>query len=744
MPSDRPNDLDLRPDSQESNRSRPNHFLGDLPSPRTGEVPPALSPLDAFAMQSRLLAKRFEEQTNGRRISRLPPLTIQNEFARQRQGYFRSRSAERGERSGGQSPEEDHTPHSAKEVVPHNRPVSQHPTISDDFGGPISQYDPKLSPLGEEERTPPSAHEPQDYFNIPRAASPEPIEPPVETRVEEATPNTPGTKYGPTQNLPHPRPQRTLTLESITSTRSDGRGLMPPRSPGPARSPRVVSPSIRSVRNDSADDVENMSLGGSFDSLPPRQLSSNTSYSRSHSPASPYPPSIPRSPSISSECSYNSQRLPKPAFNFSRPRPSLDARPSLSDLRPSLDHRPSFERARTPSRQASGEGSQRAPSRQEYVEGHQLPAYAHEQVHTPVSMASDDYMQAVTTDGPAPSYIYAKYSLPRGRTLDRESICAGDFLNQQIRWEDGAPGSVRSGRSGQRPPSPPSPPKTANSDRYYHSDSGHKPKSFDIPRASSPSAVSSNSTIKPHHSRPSSSGAATSVTATSSRIADMTPDMHLEKGIEFHEKGEVQKATYHWRLAAKAEIPTAMLLYALACRHGWGMRPNPAEGVKWLRKAVDAAQLEVADDEDLVTKGKPGPDVVERRTHKAQFAVSVYELGVSYMNGWGIQQDKGLALRCFEIAGNWGDGDALAEAGFCYHEGIGCKKDLRKSAKFYRMAEAKGVSVAGNSWIHKDKYKDDDADDDRGRGRSSKKESDKKARDKSRTRALFSRKKSIA
>lgn len=178
----------------------------------------------------------------------------------------------------------------------------------------------------------------------------------------------------------------------------------------------------------------------------------------------------------------------------------------------------------------------------------------------------------------------------------------------------------------------------------------------------------------------------------------MTPEMHLDKGIEFHEKGEVQKATYHWRLAAKAEIPTAMLLYALACRHGWGMRPNPAEGVKWLRKAVDAAQLEVADDEDLVTKGKPGPDVVERRTHKAQFAVSVYELGVSYMNGWGIQQDKGLALLCFEIAGNWGDGDALAEAGFCYHEGIGCKKDLKKSAKFYRMAEAKGVSVAGNSW----------------------------------------------
>ena len=68
------------------------------------------------------------------------------------------------------------------------------------------------------------------------------------------------------------------------------------------------------------------------------------------------------------------------------------------------------------------------------------------------------------------------------------------------------------------------------------------------------------------------------------------------------------------------------------------------------------------------------------------------------MNGWGVEQDKALALRCFEIAGSWGDSDALTESGFCYAEGIGCKKDLKKAAKFYRMAEAKGVSMVGNSW----------------------------------------------
>jgi TPR repeat protein len=127
------------------------------------------------------------------------------------------------------------------------------------------------------------------------------------------------------------------------------------------------------------------------------------------------------------------------------------------------------------------------------------------------------------------------------------------------------------------------------------------------------------------------------------------------------------------------------------------MKASPAEGVSWLQKAVDSSQLEVAEDEDLIKHGQ-SPDYMERRTHKAQFALSVYELGVSYMNGWGVGVDKPLALRCFEVAGNWGDPDALAEAGYCYLEGIGCKKDMKRSASFYRQAEAKGVTVAGNSW----------------------------------------------
>jgi TPR repeat protein len=93
-----------------------------------------------------------------------------------------------------------------------------------------------------------------------------------------------------------------------------------------------------------------------------------------------------------------------------------------------------------------------------------------------------------------------------------------------------------------------------------------------------------------------------------------------------------------------------MLLYALACRHGWGMRPNQKEGVAWLRKAADAVSPDMFDEEEGSRDGGV-VDLLEQKMKKAQFALSIYELGVSHMNGWGIEQDKTLALRCFEIAG---------------------------------------------------------------------------------------------
>ncbi|CAI9625352.1 unnamed protein product [Alternaria burnsii] len=638
--------------------SMSNLTLGsDLPSPRTGEAPPALSPLDALALQGRLLAKRFEQQDkNGRRMSRIAPLTIQNEFGN-RPGYFSSMS-----NSTVNSPNEDAGPVKSprpdasprQEVSSDKRHQSYYPQFGMDE--PEMQYaiGPLQSPMATIAEASP-ATPPQGYFDIPRSHSPDSVEPHIGLR--EATPVSPHVPVAAPSHMflsPQRKPSGGSEHSQQSQPRSQPRSnLLPPRSSSSlhsTRSPRQ-SPSIRSVAV-GYDEVDDMSLSGSYDSLHQnRNLSPSSSLSRAQSPFTPAtgPTMIPRSPSAASDYSVNGSSLPRPAYNFSRPNFSRPT--SRQSVRPSLDVRSDVG----PSRQASDESVNMRPSfdnqllRQDSSDS-PTAHYANEQVHTPVSMA--------------------------------------------------------------RPPSPESPPRSFDQARQQQQQHG------------APSLTSSNSTIRAR---------------TAGSVGEVTAQQHCDMGLELHEAGELLKSTYHLRLAARAGLPEAMFWYGLACRHGWGMRVNQSEALQWLRRAVDSGQLEVADDE-----AQPGTtDLTKKKQHRAQYAVAIYELGKCYGNGWGAPQDKSLALRCYEIAGNWGDADALVEAGYCYAEGVGCKKNMKKAAKFYRAAEAKGVSMVGNSWIYKEKYMDDGSDE--RSGRSAKQDhstAEKKARDKSRTRTMFGRKKS--
>lgn len=86
---------------------------------------------------------------------------------------------------------------------------------------------------------------------------------------------------------------------------------------------------------------------------------------------------------------------------------------------------------------------------------------------------------------------------------------------------------------------------------------------------------------------------------------------------------------------------------------------------------------------------------------------------------------------------SWGDVDALSEAGYAYANGQGCKKDLKKSAKYYRMAAENGVSMVGNSWIWKEKYDDEEDKGKKKGGKEREKEKEKPGL------LSFSRKKSV-
>lgn len=692
----------------------------DLHSPRIhhldGDIPPTMSPLDAFAAQSRLLAKQLEEtkRANGRRVSRLPPFAVASSLAKPMPVIVHSepQSTDAGTPEALAHPHEDEsTGYMTHVPEPTQRPVSFYPTLSQIPAVKHEKAEPSLlvskSPLP----MTPVDREPQggnDYFDIPRSQSPDAVVP-FRKSLEEMKRSSwvlPHRSFD--SSYRNTDRQRGLSTESYASQCSSN-GLAPPKSPHVR-----YATSLRSVPVDSSDDENSASTGESGFSRN-RNTSASSGISMPQSPLSPFVIAHARSPSLNSEYSLGGARQVNSSLNFSRP-----GRPVSRGSRPSFD---------VSSRQPSTES-------QSYAFGED-GAYLR---------ASTENESLPPLDTAAPSYIYSKYSLPRGRVLKRNSEV---LTNMDMPQFEGHQTVVSSRVTPATPPTDDKPPSSSTLPNLSNTSRPMTPESISTDTRYIPSRPPPFPNPNPRrHDSSASFNSGSTIKARPNRkpapSTELTAEDHLAKGIERHEHGSFSESTYHLRIAAKQNNPTAMLLYALACRHGWGIRPNPTEGVKWLRKAADCASLEIQDDPEALSQRQSNFNS-ERKARQAQFALSIYELGVSHMNGWGIEQDKALALRCFEIASSWGDTDATAEAGFCYAQGVGCRKDLKKAARLYRLAEAKGMSMVGNSWIYKPKYADRKEEEERTGRETERRSPEKKGRDKSRTKTitLFGRKRSM-
>ncbi|ETN43589.1 uncharacterized protein HMPREF1541_02748 [Cyphellophora europaea CBS 101466] len=731
MERPRPNFIELpRTDSRtQSSLSNGSGLISPRIQHFDGDIPPALSPLDAFAAQSRRLARELEEtrKAGERRMSRLPPQVVSkslDEHHKNKPQIFRALSSEDAvpqippafRQDSGSSPHVEE---------PKERPQSSYPRFSvlpTREGSYESQ--PFMTPVEEM----PAGRE--DYFNVPRAESPASLH-----RV--AAEGSPDKRFKHLDSV-----ETTLSRQHSSASNPDLTFTLAPPNAAFARRPYHES---------SDDDYTSSNAGSTFSQIP-RKLSSSSGVSIPHSPASAYVPSHDRSPSLNSNNSLplsgGGSRKGRFPLNFSRPMSSA----SLTNLKLGSP--------------ASQDGERGISA---FDQGLPTPSNSFDDTR---SIVSEGFA------GESSSYTHTKWTLPRGRKSDRTSSLFLGLSGPHFEWHDpnqpgtppadgrpsyelphASPGISKQAAKAEKPEfafgfDSDRPRALSNQDRRPSSSSG----------VANSSSAASSSTVRPRtattpgkpfepppipndevsRSSRSNSTVRPSTSRSTSNYQALSPDDHVTKAIDLHQNGDLKESTYHLRIAAKSDHPTGMLLYALACRHGWGMRPNQQEGATWLRKAVDHAMLEVADDEDPKST-KPKADLAEMKAHKAQFALAIYEIGQCHLNGWGMEQDKALALRCFEIAGNWGDTDALTEAGYCYAEGIGCKKNMKKAAKFYRMAEAKGISMVGNSWIHKDKYNDDDD----GHGRKSrdkdqaKEEKKSRARSKSRTRSIFTRKRTV-
>ncbi|DAA75833.1 TPA_exp: putative Cell cycle inhibitor Nif1 [Trichophyton benhamiae CBS 112371] len=747
------------------------HPSRPLVSPRlqhvAGEIPPALSPLDAFAAQGRLLAKQFDESRKaGRRLSRLPPASVERSLSQPRGGYHRTLSDEdtrqaqtpmragfNFEQRGRGRGEAERAPFSNGMSLeePSFRPKSQHPRIS---GLPLNTSTGNTFPIDDSWDTRSVGN---SAYGIPRANSPDTFWNRDGSRERGRTPS-PGP--GPTidnrlhvvrSHSPQPggSPTRFYATQQQQRSNSNNSGQQHNHLAPPPLLPSYSSPA-GSTQESSDDDGSSAKSTFSL----PRKMSSSSGISMLHSPQpSQMSRAYQRSPSPNSEAGTGGSMTPnltKPSFNFSRPMSRSNTSHSVHD---SATSSPATGNTATANSILNRENKP-------------APITVPAPLATP-SPSADEATEPPLSAGQ--SYIYAKFSLPRGRLISRDSKTfnggelQGEFQPPQFERSITDPGSTQDQTQTQsqtetqtqtqirtETPTPIQNPNTtspAKSIKRVRPSLEQEQSSTLIASANAETksvSVQSQSTVRatPAEEKEKDKDAENEPT---------TAEEHVTRGIECHESGSLKESTYHLRLAAMQNHPTGMLLYALACRHGWGRRPDQTEGVQWLRRAVDTAGLDLASSNPpspetcdaalqklLSSSGSGKMNMSEQKARQAQLALAIYELGVSNLNGWGVGQDKALALRCFEIAGRWGDVDAMAEAGYCYAEGVGCKKDLKKAAKYYRMAEKGGMSMVGSSWIYKDKYMDDDAVSKKKGGGSVKSTSSKS---RTRSRSIFGRKK---
>ncbi|KAI7847337.1 hypothetical protein BDC45DRAFT_526258 [Circinella umbellata] len=168
----------------------------------------------------------------------------------------------------------------------------------------------------------------------------------------------------------------------------------------------------------------------------------------------------------------------------------------------------------------------------------------------------------------------------------------------------------------------------------------------------------------------------------------------VAQGIQYHEQGRLDLATDCFRQAANKDSPIGMFLFGVSLRHGWGCKRNEQTAFQYLQKAAEHAVMDL----------KNLSSTVNTSAAKSELIMAIYELGNSYLHGWGTRKNKETAVHFFKLAADLGDPDAQNELATAYYRGKGIKKDLYQAAKYYRMADKQGCGIMGNSWIYKSKY----------------------------------------
>ncbi|KAI9011536.1 hypothetical protein BC832DRAFT_519886, partial [Gaertneriomyces semiglobifer] len=172
----------------------------------------------------------------------------------------------------------------------------------------------------------------------------------------------------------------------------------------------------------------------------------------------------------------------------------------------------------------------------------------------------------------------------------------------------------------------------------------------------------------------------------------------LAVAIFYHDKNILDVATYYFSVAAARGHPVGLFMYAMSMRHGWGCHKNEEQAVRLLQKAAETAVKDMNIDRAHLDTG------TLKQVATTELTLAIFELAMSFNQGWGVPKCKTTAAYYLTIAAQLGDADAQQELGEFYLRGDGVKRDKKMAAKWFREAEKQGARMVSMQWIWKPKY----------------------------------------
>jgi len=124
------------------------------------------------------------------------------------------------------------------------------------------------------------------------------------------------------------------------------------------------------------------------------------------------------------------------------------------------------------------------------------------------------------------------------------------------------------------------------------------------------------------------------------------------------------------------------------------------QAVMWLQKAVQQGSRDAQSNlAEVLVQGAPGVSVdlpqaagLFRKAAKAGDSAALWNLGMLYMMGQGVEKDAAFACKCWFKAAKEGETRAMSCLGIAYQQGEGVEKDMEKGEAWMRKSH---VSVGG-------------------------------------------------